>query len=108
MGAWMFSVMTVLLDGWLLRFIWSGYQRPADAGWQVSAVHAQEKAVFASTGLLGGLVLVGAGLGVWAAGSCATRARRRRNAALGALAAHLVLPVLAFIGFALHPPTFVW
>ncbi|MEV8096970.1 hypothetical protein [Kitasatospora sp. NPDC085879] len=99
--------VVVGLDSWLLGAIWSGYRRATAQGWDLSAVHGQEKSALLTSALLCGAVLLGALCGGFA-GRNETAARRWRNAAVGALAAHLLLLGLLVVAILVHPPRLVF
>ncbi|WP_199923007.1 hypothetical protein [Streptomyces sp. NRRL B-24484] len=99
--------VVVALDGWLLTFVWSSYRRAVRSGWDAVSVHGAEKSALIGTVLLCGPVLLGALVG-GLAGRRPTTARRWRAAAVGALAAHLLLLALLVVGVLVHPPRFVF
>ncbi|MGW3042393.1 hypothetical protein ACWC9T_20695 [Kitasatospora sp. NPDC001159] len=92
-GAAVFGVLTVALDGFLLTRIWRW------AGEQTAAEH---RTAVTQTAVLVGVVLFATLLGVAVAGQRSTPHRRWYCAMITALASHLLLPLAVIVAVATH------
>ncbi|MFJ3792217.1 hypothetical protein [Kitasatospora sp. NPDC090091] len=97
-GAWVFGTMTAAVDGLALSALLRGH---------ASAALEQRRTSVNLTLALLVLVLFGSLLGAGLAGNRSTPQRRWRFAMTGALAAHLLIPMILVIAMMIHPPTFV-